>query len=462
MATPGPPPLDTENVQGDILAGLSKKTQTFLFFQIKETHATDFRKQLNQLIPLITTTTQAVSDRQKIIEERRNGLVKVSAVNITFSNKGLKLLGIEDDIGDAAFNEGMLAGAQALGDSGKLVDNNFDPEWEPAFKKDIHGSVNIAADCEATVSHTLKDIEAIFEVGNPTSSIKETLKLSGKTRPGKESGHEHFGFLDGISQPGVEGVPNVPALPTTPQKPIAQGNILLGRDGDTIPRPSWALDGSFLTFRHLPQLVPEFNKFLEKNPIPVVGLPPDQGSAPIDQTPAKDDAAFLKPDKIDNFNFTFPDDQQTQTRCPFAAHVRKTNPRADLEGMGINIDNRRILRRGIQFGEEVTAEEANSGKTLEERGLLFVAYSSNIVDGFQFIQQSWANAVNFPINKPEVPGFDPIVGQANGGPRSMTGSNPNAQSVSLAFPTEWVLSRGGEYFFSPSIPALEKTFALAA
>jgi hypothetical protein len=33
-----------------------------------------------------------------------------------------------------------------------------------------------------------------------------------------------------------------------------------------------------LVFRHLFQLVPEFNSFLKHNPIVLPGLPPDQGS----------------------------------------------------------------------------------------------------------------------------------------------------------------------------------------
>ena len=61
--------------------------------------------------------------------------------------------------------------------------------------------------------------------------------------------------------------------------------MLLGRAGDNdlstnkpVSRPAWALDGSFLAFRYLPQLVPEFNLFLKENPIPIPGLSPTQGS----------------------------------------------------------------------------------------------------------------------------------------------------------------------------------------
>lgn len=111
--------------------------------------------------------------------------------------------------------------------------------------------------------------------------------------------------------------------------------------------------------------------------------------APIDVTPTKDDLKLAAdPSRNNDFRYDFPNDSQTQDRCPFAAHTRKTNPRADLEDLGISNEIRRIIRRGIQFGPEVTRVEAQSGKTIRARGLLFAAYSSNIINGFQFIQQS--------------------------------------------------------------------------
>lgn len=73
-----------------------------------------------------------------------------------------------------------------------------------------------------------------------------------------------FGFLDGISQPAVQGVDTTP---NRGQETVRQGIILLGREGDTQTRPSWALDGSFLAFRYLHQLVPEFNSFLNNKHI---------------------------------------------------------------------------------------------------------------------------------------------------------------------------------------------------
>jgi hypothetical protein len=62
------------------------------------------------------------------------------------------------------------------------------------------------------------------------------------------------------------------------QSNLSAGTILLGETGDSATRPAWAKDGSFLVFRQLKQLVPEFDKFLTDNAIVQDGLTPQQGS----------------------------------------------------------------------------------------------------------------------------------------------------------------------------------------
>ncbi|CAD6591576.1 MAG: hypothetical protein ASARMPREDX12_006552 [Alectoria sarmentosa] len=495
MTSSTPPPLDLNNVQGDILAGLPKKTQTYFFFLIDESRIQEFRTQLAKLIPLITTTAQVFTHQEAISKNKTDAakrgvppsLLKISGVNIVFSQKGLTKMGINEDIKDTAFSKGMHEDAPNLGDPGTATSDS--PDWVPAFKHGVDGMVLVSGESHSTVAEKLAEIERTFFVGAPFATIHEALRIVGDVRPGKEKGHEHFGFLDGISQPAIKGV-NL--TPNPGQESVNPGVTILGREGDLnitnpkepvpIPRPSWALDGSFLAFRYLFQLVPEFDTFLKRNPVP--GLAPDRGSellgarmvgrwmsgAPIDLAPTQDDPTLGKDQsRNNNFSYDFPDDPQTQDRCPFAAHTRKTNPRADFEKLTpestpvagpISTSNRRIIRRGIQFGPEVSPDEARSGKTINGRGLLFAAYQSNIENGFQFIQQSWANNPAFIFGKPVSPGFDPIIGQNAAGARSMVGTNPTSQSASLTLPT-WVVPKGGEYFFSPSIPALKSTFALA-
>ena len=77
------------------------------------------------------------------------------------------------------------------------------------------------------------------------------------------------------------------------------------------------------------------------------------------------------------------------------------------------------------------------------------------------------NEPNFP--QPELSsnaqlrsGHDPIIGQAGGKPRQIFGVDPKDQSKQLDLPVDWVIPKGGEYFFTPSITALKTKFAKAS
>ncbi|KAI1193587.1 hypothetical protein F5X97DRAFT_336665 [Nemania serpens] len=467
-------PLRIDNVQGDILEGLGKKHETFFFFRIKAGKESAFRDDLRSFIPLVTSTTEAKEFHHKIREHKKEAAkhgrphptIDNSAVNIAFSQKGLTALKITEDIGDDGFKNGMLADASALGD-------DLD-DWDDNFKKEIHGVIAVTANSDSVLEGTIRHINKIFRFGEKDATIAQVAFLQGQTRPGSESGHEHFGFNDGLSQPAVKDV-DAGVISEPGEKPVRQGVILLGREGDDVKRPSWALDGSFLVFRYLKQLVPEFDAFLEVNALKFQRGPGDptgaellgarlmgrwKSGAPVDLTPLRDNPAFAK---RQDFRF----DPKSQERCPFAAHVRKTNPRSDLDAFG-GTEIRRIIRRGIAFGPEVTNEEKkakrSSAASKRERGLLFVCYQSNLGQGFQFMQKSWANEKTFPpktdaVPPVSVPGIDPIIGV--GIPREMVGASPDpsAANQTMDFTAKWVIPRGGEYFFSPSIPALRRTFA---
>ena len=87
------------------------------------------------------------------------------------------------------------------------------------------------------------------------SDITFVHDLKGQVRPGDEAGHEHFGFMDGISQPAVKGFTQTP-FPG--QIVIEPGFFLFGEEGDSqaSSRPAWAKDGTIMAFRQLKQLVP--------------------------------------------------------------------------------------------------------------------------------------------------------------------------------------------------------------
>ena len=60
------------------------------------------------------------------------------------------------------------------------------------------------------------------------------------------------------------------------------------------------------------------------------------------------------------------------------------------------------------------------------------------------------------------PGFDPIIGANNGQPRFTDGLDPTNANRSITFNDDFVVSRGGEYFFSPPISALSGVLSAGA
>ncbi|KAH8117785.1 Dyp-type peroxidase [Phellopilus nigrolimitatus] len=461
-STTWPTAQDLNDLQGDVVLGIPKRTEDLIFFNIHDAAA--FKRDLKQLIPAITTTAQIQKMRTDIANHKGSGnteLLKLVGINIGFTIHGLTKLGITDDLGDAAFKTGQFADAPALGD---VVSN-----WLDAFKKEIDGVVLIAGDCKSSVLEGTAKVELILG-----TSISKMLVVEGQVRPGKEKGHEHFGFLDGISSPAIEALTG--HLPG--QIVVPPGSLVCGTEGDSVTRPAWAKNGSFFAYRHFNQLVPEFNKFLADNPLNFPAIPKEHGSAllgarlfgrwksgaPIELAPTADDPA-LAADKQRNNNFDFSQDPLDQTKCPFAAHIRETNPRADLTvpfGEAALTDHV-MVRQGIAFGPEVTVEEAREKKTKLTRGLAFVCYQANLVNGFEFLQKKWANTTNFPPKtidgKAFDSGFDPIIGQNSGKPRETAGLQPKNASAETTLPFDFVVAKGGAYFFTPSITALKTKLA---
>ncbi|KAJ6501275.1 fungal peroxidase [Mycena vulgaris] len=438
--------LNLDDIQGDILIGMKKNKELFFFFGIA--NATVFKAKLkSDILPLVTSTTQLLNVSAQ----------PTTALNIAFSQSGLRALNISDSLGDTVFPGGQAADNGTLGDPGTQ-------NWVPEFVgTNIHGVILLASDTVDNINNELAGLKSALG-----DSITEIYSLQGAARPGSEQGHEHFGFLDGISNPAVEGF--APALPG--QAVVPAGEILLGETGDSVTRPPWAKDGSFLVFRQLKQLVPEFNKFLVDNPIRAPGLTPKQGSdllgarmvgrwksgAPVFLAPLFDDPA-LGADPTRNNNFTYGAPGQTtgtsdatdQSKCPFSAHIRKTRPRADLGFPENQTNKHHIVRGGIPYGPEVTTDEASSNTTITERGLAFVSYQASISQGFQFLQRLWADNTNFVHGNV---GFDPIIGANKGGPRFVNGLDHTNPARSITLTTDFVVSRGGEYFFSPSLSAI--------
>lgn len=420
--------------------------RTFFFFEI--TNATQFKQQLGQNIhDRITTATVA------------SGQLPNAAVNLGFTVDGLKALGVTDNLGDRSFSNGQVNDVSAMGDPGTT-------NWVQAFTtKNIHGVFVVAANTSDDASTELQTLQNFLG-----SSISEQYTLQANERPGDQLAHEHFGFKDGISQPCVQGFQN--CLPG--QTVIAPGVLILGAQGDSTSRPTWAKGGSMMAFRQLQQHVPEFNAFLNQNAIIMPGFSQAQGAeflgarmfgrwkdgTPLDLSPlAADPSIANDPQRNNNFTFVHSGSNlnSDQSRCPFSSHIRKTNPRADIQPE--NTVNH-IMRSSIPYGPEVTSAESQGNKTTTDRGLAFSSYQSQISNGFLFQQQNWANLQSFPPGKNESAGFDAIIGANKGKPRQSFGLDPRDQSKGLTLP-DFVVSKGGAYFFFPPVSALATAGQLA-
>ncbi|NJN24258.1 MAG: hypothetical protein HC810_07565 [Acaryochloridaceae cyanobacterium RL_2_7] len=152
-------------------------------------------------------------------------------------------------------------------------------------------------------------------------------------------------------------------------------------------------------------------------------------------------------------DFGYRDRDPDGSRCPFAAHVRRLNPR---DSQGDNKEDalksaqrRRIIRRGTIYGDRLPAGQTEPDHI--RRGLHFFCINANIRRQFEFLQQSW-------VNNPKFHGLyeerDPLIGvNPDNSNRMMTiPEEEGAKTLSLP---NFVHIKGGEYFFIPSLSAIK-------
>ena len=105
-------------------------------------------------------------------------------------------------------------------------------------------------------------------------------------------------------------------------------------------------------------------------------------------------------------------------------------------------NNHRILRRGRKFGTKLDPGVDDGA----DRGLLFMCLNTDIDRQFEFVQQTWLLNSSFATLFQEV---DPLVGPAG---RMTIRDEPLRRIVNV---DTFVRMAGGDYFFLPSLPALQ-------
>lgn len=474
-----PPALDLDDIQGDVLEGLQKNVENFLFFKI--VNKIYFKDLLRRYIPGQITSARLVTDRQTTIERRKKfdqaRSDRFLGLNLGLSHCGLAQLvvtGIPKL--DPAFERGA--------DHQNTIEILNDPlrsTWLKEFVADrIDGVFLITGPDRSSVAFHFNELLRLLG-----SSIKVVYSEIGNVRPGSERGHEHFGFLDSISQPGIRGLTrrsepiNRPDQGLPGQDLVWPGEFVFGYPGQHPEHPTkegpppsvaapWMRNGSYMVFRRLEQKVPEFRRFVAEQAARL-GMDREllaarmvgrwRSGTPLELVPLRDDSRLGGDDKRNN-DFEFGDDR-FQQKCPYAAHIRKVYPRDDTAGEA-EVQRHRIIRAGIPFGLELAPGETT---TRQSRGLMFVCYQTSIERQFEYIQKNYANNPEFVTGKRRpnggtvAPGYDPIIGQAPGNDaRQMDEPYPNYPAgnrrTTLVVPKQFVVLTAAAYFFMPSISAL--------
>jgi deferrochelatase/peroxidase EfeB len=346
--------------------------------------------------------------------------------------------------------------------------------------------------------------------GLPSAPYQELSALMGQAPDGTyfPLPTEHFGFTDAIGDPVFEGqygdraeenaeVGNGAIDGAGNWRPLATGEFLLGYpdEAQEIAGAAMPLDfsrnGTFMAYRKLYQNVVAFRTFMTEtagrfgavfgidNPIDAEetlkakiagrwrdGVPLTLAPTVADWnafnhkypqvSPEKDHAGYLARNQA-LANFTYGGDS-SGLKCPIASHLRRVNTRDSMGPTGhvgsVLTNRRRIIRRGLPYGDSSPGVAESS-----EHGIVMLAVCASLFRQFEFVQQQW---INYGLDARSGNDTCPLVG--NHSPGGADG--PKAKYVIPSDPQygrppyivegipQFVETRGGEYFFIPSMTAL--------
>lgn len=445
-----------ERMQGNILKshGRNHAINIFVHFNVPKAKV---KKLLKSYGPKLTTLAKQLAERQ---EFKKSGLEGDLFRGLLLTANGLTHLGASLASFPQDFKDGMKGANSRLNDPAVA-------KWDPGFQQDIHALFVLADDDPHFLS---REARSLLSELRPISDIVQIE--TGHGRRNSNGDHiEHFGYVDGRSQPvffedEVSSEQNSEGVDQW--DPSAGPNLLLVKDPlDSHPESY----GSFFVFRKLDQDVRGFKKAekalgeaqdnanIEIAGAQVVGR--FENGAPITLAAAAamtPGGGSTVPGPItdlpitgvpNNFNY---DADAAGSRCPFHAHIRKSNPRGSSPGGLVFDRTKRLSRRGIPYGDRSETEEPSPDlMPSKDVGLLFGCFVKSIADQFEFVQSSWVNNPNFPHG---ADGLDPIIGQ-NTASTPQPWSKRYDQSIPLDTPVDFkgfVSMRGGEYFYAPSIP----------
>ena len=427
--------IETDDIQvGALQPRPTPYVATYIILRIDEKRAG--RELLRRLIPAVANSTRSNTER--------------AWVAVALSFQGLKVLGVPDASLQSfpiEFQQGMAARASLLGDTGESDAAN----WEKPFgSNDVHLAVSAIAPDAAALEAVLAPARKAYETFAGVTAI---WRLDCKVLPTER---EAFGFRDGISHPAVEGS-GIPG--SNPQEePLKAGEFILGYPDESggISQPpvpeALGRNGTYVVFRKLHQRVAAFRQYLKANSanaeaeefLAAKMMGRWRSGAPLALCPTHDDPQ-LGADSRRNNDFLYYADDPKGLKTPPGSHVRRMNPR-DSVVLGVPRLHR-MIRRGTSYGPPLPEGVLEDDGA--ERGLAFIFVGAHIDRQFEFVQSQWVHDGVF-IGAPAE--ADPIVGPSNGDNQHTIPQQPIRRRLS-GLP-RFVVTRGGEYFFAPSLRAL--------
>ena len=437
-----------EDLQGNILRGHGRDHSVHLFLQFKEGGVDAAKSWIESFATNYVKSAKQQSDESA--RYRKEGISGGLFANFLLSHDGYQYFGIKPFKmpKDEPFRFGMKNESvkNLLGDP--AVD-----DWDEGYQATLHALIIMADD---------DVVDLLQAVNQMTQGLRKVAEIVHREddfilRNSKGQIIEHFGFVDGVSQPLFlkrdivrSRVNNCDFSKWDPRAPLS---IILEKDRNGQTDDSY---GSYLVYRKLEQNVKGWNAdvvSLANN----LQVEPDLAGAYTmgrfqDGTPlVMADTPSHAATPTNNFNF---DGDTKATKCPFHAHIRKTNPRGDTgrvpsapsydQAFETELGHR-IARRGISYGDNDMNHEPETGS-----GLLFLCFQASIENQFNFMQAVWANQPKFV----EVGvGPDPVIGSPEG---TQKWPKEWGQEATESIPFKlWVKMKGGEYFYAPSISCLK-------
>jgi Dyp-type peroxidase family len=452
VAAGGDPATMLEQLQANILKAHVRDDLSVMFLHFGD--QAEAKAFLKALAPLTKSARKHLEEVEAFKTATTPG---TPYVGVGLTKTGYAAIGVAPPT-DASFQRGMKdpLTRQTLKDPPVST-------WEEPYREDIHAVVLIGDARNAGATAKRNEVEALLP--DSVTVLGEETGLGRHNDNG--DGIEHFGYVDGRSQP-LFLIEDIEA---------ERG----GTDGTNVWDPAFGLDrvlvqdsaapdpnlhfGSYFVFRKLEQNVRSF-KHSEENLAAELKLEGDDreraGAMLIgrfeDGTPLTLQSAAGTHSPVMN-NFTYASDGDG-AKCPFEGHIRKANPRGSGGFEPPDKERKHLMaRRGQTYGERSDVPFDDSPPDTRPSGgvgLLFMAFNVEFGAQFEFTQSRWVNFPGFPrvpVGNP-APGLDPVIGQ---GPRPRPSYSPHwgVNQLQEVDPiAQAVRMRGGEYFFMPSLAFL--------